>query len=254
MLIFDFDGVLVNSLNEVVMTAYNAATSQTGVDPTVVPAPLAGLFKRNRFHFQSAGDAVLLMQWCLVHYENEPEKILSADEYQEILQSSRQPLLERLHHFYDIRSRMMTEDIDAWRALNTPFQPIWQALIERGGKRVVLLTNKNREAVSNLCRYFNLAVIDENIYSGDNGATKIENLESIRQRFMHTHYRFLDDSVKNLRLIDTAFNRTSPLISLLFAQWGYSGPNDKETAQRYGYTSCTQDDIIHMLDRELLPE
>ncbi len=253
MLIFDFDGVLVNSLNEVVLTAYNAVSRRSGVDPASMPASLARLFKQNRFHFQSAGDAILLMQWCLEHYEDEPDKILSAEDYQEILQSGRQPLLERLQHFYETRRKMMARDIDAWRALNAPFQPLWEALIKHGGKRVILLTNKNREAVLNLCHHFDLGVSGDNIYSGDDGATKIDNFKRILKRFKDAHPRFLDDSVKNLRLIDTAFNKAEPVISLLFASWGYSGPGDVETAEHYGYEILRQEDIIGMLDTELLP-
>lgn len=254
MLIFDFDGVMVNSLDEVLVTAHNAVTGQTNLDLEKIPGPPARLFKRNRFHFQSPGDAVLLMEWCLQAYPDEPEKILSQDEYRHILQAgSTRPLPERIHHFYHTRTRMMQRDIDKWRALNTPFQPLWQALIERGGQRVVLLTNKNREAVLNLCRHFNLDVIGDNVYSGDQGTTKIENFERIMERFKNSHYLFLDDSIKNLRLVETALNREKKLISPLFAGWGYSGPKDMETARESGYPVLTQEKIIDMLDTQLLP-
>jgi FMN phosphatase YigB (HAD superfamily) len=193
------------------------------------------------------------MQWCLQNYKEKPDEILSPEAYQKILQYCRQPLLDRLNHFYSTRGKMMSSDIDAWRALNTPFQPIWQALIERGGERVVLLTNKNRKAVANLCRHFNLNILDENIYSGDEGATKIQNFKSIFDRFPDLPYLFLDDSIKNLRLIDHTFNSTKSLISLLFANWGYSGPNDREIAKTSGYQLLSQEDIIEMLDTELLP-
>ena len=61
MLIFDFDGVLVNSLDEVVLTAYNAATDSLVTSLEQVPADLEQLFKRNRFHVQPIGDAIGLM-------------------------------------------------------------------------------------------------------------------------------------------------------------------------------------------------
>lgn len=253
MLIFDFDGVLINSLNEVVVTAYNSVSGQQIIDLEAVPETLTALFKRNRFHFQAAGDAVVLMQWCLETYRTEPEKILSPAEYQDLLQANDVPLLDRTNRFFETRGRLIKKDREKWLSLNTPFQPLWNALIERGGERVVILTNKNREAVLNLCRHFRLGILGENIYSGDHGATKIENLNSILGRFKASRYFFIDDSIKNLRQIDTAFNSPQKIFSLLFASWGYNGPEDPALARNYGYQIVNQQDTIEMLDAELLP-
>ena len=52
MLIFDFDGVLINSIDEVVLTTYNATTATLHTALTDLPPELVSLFKRNRFHVQ----------------------------------------------------------------------------------------------------------------------------------------------------------------------------------------------------------
>ena len=148
---------------------------------------------------------------------------------------------------------MIKRDKEQWLSLNKPFQPLWNALLERGGERIVLLTNKNREAVTTLCRHFKLGIISEYIYSGDHGATKIDNLNTILERFKDSRYFFIDDSIKNLRLIDTAFNSPQKIFTLLFASWGYSGPQDRLAAENAGYKIMNQQDTIDMLDAELLP-
>lgn len=52
MLIFDFDGVLIDSLDEVILTVYNTATGQQVTRLTDLAQPLVELFRRNRFHVQ----------------------------------------------------------------------------------------------------------------------------------------------------------------------------------------------------------
>ena len=70
MLIFDFDGVLINSVDEVVLTTYNATSANLHTSLTDLPAELVSLFKCNRFHVQPIGDAILMMQWCLDHFRS----------------------------------------------------------------------------------------------------------------------------------------------------------------------------------------
>jgi hypothetical protein len=123
----------------------------------------------------------------------------------------------------------------SWLSLNRPFQPIWQQVAENHRKEPVILTNKNREAVLIQCRHFGFKISDDNVYSGDEGVTKIENMTCIMQRFAGANYVFIDDSVKNLREIDETFNREKDSVSLILATWGYTGPDDADIAKRLGY-------------------
>jgi beta-phosphoglucomutase-like phosphatase (HAD superfamily) len=84
MLIFDFDGVLIKSLDEVVVTAYNAVTGKLVTFLTEVPPDAVKMFRNNRFHIQPIGDAVALMDWCLKNQQKDAHKILSAQEYRSI--------------------------------------------------------------------------------------------------------------------------------------------------------------------------
>ncbi len=72
MLIFDFDGVLINSLDEVTLTVYNTTTAKRVTSLADLPEALVGLFQRNRYHVQPIGDAILLMGWCVDHYRESP--------------------------------------------------------------------------------------------------------------------------------------------------------------------------------------
>jgi len=250
MLIFDFDGVMLDSVREIAVTAYNMLKGTLVTRLNQLPQNALELFLRNRFHVQPIGDAPVLMQWCLEIAEYEPEKLLSPKEYEDILKKVDEPVAARTTRFFETRNRFKTSDPEAWMALNAPVQPLWRVMIENlATEDLVLLTNKNREATISLCNHFDLMISDDNVYSGDHGITKIENMAQIIQRFKRSKYTFIDDSVKNLRELDAYFNRQEKIISLIFAQWGYAGPDDSQLAKDLGYKSPTIEEFIDQLQK-----
>ena len=64
MLIFDFDGVIINSLDEITVTAHNVVTGRLDTSLNALSPGVIRLFQRNRFHVQGIGDVVTLMKWC----------------------------------------------------------------------------------------------------------------------------------------------------------------------------------------------
>jgi phosphoglycolate phosphatase-like HAD superfamily hydrolase len=248
MLIFDFDGVLMNSLDEVVLTAFNAAAVSLVASLNDLPPDLVRLFKRNRFHVQSIGDAISLMNWCRVNYQTVSEQILTEEEYRTIIDGDGVALNARTNLVYEARRRLMDKDRHGWMALHQPYQPLWNELIRRVNFPFVILTNKNRDATLQLCRHFGLSLKPDNLYSGDRGATKVENMHRIRARFGSERFFFIDDSVKNLKELDAHLNQAKKVLSLLFASWGYRGPEDEKIAQAAGYPVFRQADLISFLD------
>ena len=250
MWIYDFDGVLLNSLDEVAVSAYNAVTGKMVKEIGEIPPDLAGLFKRNRFHFQPAGDVIPLMQWSLETYLDEPDKLLTKSEFINIIGKTTEPLISRTERFYAARSRFAEQDSRRWHSLNQPFQPIWNELINRGGEQVVILTNKNSDAVFKQCRHFGLNVSKENIYAGDAGATKTSNLTTLFKRFSDRPLCFIDDSLKNLQDLNDHFNKPTNRLSLFLASWGFIGPDDVQTARSSAFPVLSQKDLIALLGAE----
>lgn len=239
MLIFDYDGVLLDSVREIAVTAYNMLNNTIITRLDQLPQSALELFLRNRFHVQPIGDAPVLMKYCLEIDGTDPDKLLSPEEYEKILEQVDEPVAARTTRFFETRNLFKAKDIKAWIELNAPVQPLWQILIENPTEDLVLLTNKNREATISLSSHFGLIICDDNIYSGDHGTTKIDNMTQIMGRFRQPAYAFIDDSVKNLREIDLHFNRETKTISLIFATWGYTGPDDARTAEEFGYQVVT---------------
>jgi FMN phosphatase YigB (HAD superfamily) len=247
MLIFDYDGVLLDSVREIAATAYNMLEGTIVTRLNQLPQNALELFLRNRFHVQPIGDAPVLMKWCLEIGETDPDKLLSPAEYEEIIQQVDEPVAARTTRFFETRNLFKTKDLKAWTELNAPVQPLWQIMAEKPTENLVLLTNKNRDATISLSNHFGLKISDNNVYTGDHGTTKIENMTQIMQRFKKSAYAFIDDSVKNLREIDEHFNREEKMISLIFATWGYTGPDDARMAEDFGYRVVTIDEFAESL-------
>ena len=251
MLIFDFDGVLINSIDEVVLTSYNATTGSLHTALTDLPPQLVSLFKCNRFHVQPIGDAILMMQWCLNNYRIAPEQMLTPQQYQSIITDTTVALKERSDRIYKARGRFIEKDRQAWMALHRPYQPIWNQLIRSDYQPLVILTNKNKDATLRLCRFYDLKVDEQNVYSGDHGITKSQHMHRIRERFDVELFYFIDDSVKNLKQLDEDINQDRELLALMLAAWGYTGPDDKQLAESLGYPVLHQKDLVALLEKPL---
>ena len=247
MLILDFDGVLINSLDEVTLTVYNTTTGKRVTSLADLPAALVGLFQRNRYHVQPIGDAILMMGWCLDHYRQCPTKNLTPGEYQALISNPQAPIIDRTNWIYETRSHFIARDFECWLALHQPYQPLWGELQQRSNFPYVVLTNKNRDATLRLCRHFGLSIEAANLYSGDQGVSKVENMQQIRKRFGDQNYRFVDDSVKNLQELAKAFSLGRKKIKMLLASWGYTGPGDEKKAQDDGFAVINQTDLIALV-------
>jgi len=253
MLILDFDGVLINSLAEVTITVYHTTTGKRVTSLADLAPTLVRLFQRNRYHVQPIGDAILLMKWCLINYQNDSEKILNPQEYEAIISGAVDPAAVRSRQIYETRMNFANRDPQQWLALHQPYQPLWTELLKRKKCEFVILTNKNHEATLRLCRHFGLNIDTGSVYSGDLGISKVENMRQVQRRFGSPAFQFIDDSVKNLMELDSCFNTDRKILALLFASWGYTGPDDEKLARAKGYPVLQQKDLIALLDRGRLP-
>ncbi|NNL75203.1 MAG: hypothetical protein HKO68_02570 [Desulfobacterales bacterium] len=248
MLIFDFDGVLINSLDEIALSSYNATTGSRYTSLAEAPGGPVKLFKRNRFHVQPIGDAVVLMNWCLTSHHIDLNRILTREKYLNIICGATTELIDRTNLIYETRRRLIEMDPTRWLAMHQPYQPLWDELTNRNNFAFVILTNKNHEATLRLCRHFGLSINSRDIYSGDHGVTKIDNMRRIQKRFGTESFSFIDDSINNLKELDLFFNEEKKSLSLLLATWGYTGNEAAGKARKFGYSTVTQNDVIKLLD------
>jgi FMN phosphatase YigB (HAD superfamily) len=235
MLVLDFDGVLLNSLDDVVLTGYNAATDETMENLSELPKDYVELLRLNRFHCQPAGDFILLARALLDGKRPSNQSLFSKEEYLSIVQGHKASLRGRTKDFFEARQRLIEKDESLWLRLNSVYQPLWEEVTKKAS-RVVLLTNKNSDSVLRSCKHAGLFLEPNNVYSGDGGVSKQENLVEILGRFTVKQIEFIDDSIKNLTELSkfAKDNLDIKFIGML-ANWGFTGPTDAEQALELGF-------------------
>ncbi|MCC6933086.1 MAG: hypothetical protein IT292_07510 [Deltaproteobacteria bacterium] len=245
MIVFDFDGVLINSLTEIAVNAYNVVTNSLHTDINEVDPSFIKLFKHNRHLAHKPEDFVVLAKWCHENAFHGPEQSLSTAKFNEMLEQETVPASQRLKTWFDTRKAFADKDLEAWLKLNYPYQPLWDALIKHGAENIVVLTTKNKNSVLDLSSHYGLNLLAKNVFSGESGITKPANFHAINKAFKQDTYTFIDDSLGNL--IEIAENLPAESVQLMLASWGYVGSSDCAEAIKLGFQVCSQEEVISML-------
>lgn len=243
MLVFDFDGVLLDSLDEVLVNCFWDVTSEQRWSIEALPDRYVSLFRRNRYHVGPAGDLLTLAAWCL-RPEIPADALLSDGQWEKVRTAATEPVAARTARFFASRKALVESNRAQWLALNRPFEPLWSALRPHAGE-VLVLTNKNRRAVLDLFDHFAMPIGSDQIFSGDNGATKSSNMREIMQRFPAPQYHFIEDSLHNLKEIQQSFPGAPIRLSL--ATWGYIGSADIAQARQQQFGVLTQQELVALL-------
>jgi len=236
-ILFDFDGVMMDSVGEMMIPAYNAATGEEARTSADLPDGYATRFRLNRPHLRPAGEAIPLAKLALALTQ---DREVTAAEWQEALAREPGGSLERAEKFFAARARLIEFSRGNWVRLNQPYPTIWKAL-QQDPERVLILTNKNRAAVKELLSHFELPLPDQQIFSGDHGQTKEKNLDLIREHFGDTEYLFLEDALGNL--VDVHQSAPQNIIPLL-ASWGYVRNDDLLEAARLGIEVVSEAEFV----------
>ena len=246
MIIFDFDGVLIDSVEEVVVSAYNTITGSLCTSLEELDPGFLRNFLKFRHHYKSSGEIHSLATWCLNEKDN-PDAVLTKDHFHAILDSQEDKLLEQGELFFATRNKFAEKDLDKWLKLNKPYEPLWSELKKIDPKEVLILTNKNRFAVEHITKHFGINVPIEQIYSADGGATKQENFEKIKVNHPSNFYYFIDDALRNLEKL-CKVEPDPEKLSLILSTWGYIEEDDIEKARDLGFLIYNQDDAVTLIE------
>ncbi len=248
MLVFDFDGILVDSLKEAVLVAYNAALKRELRSIEELPPGYIEVAYANRHHVQPAGDFLPFARWCAEMCAIDRGARINLDQYNRVLAAETVPLKERTASFFAARKRLCQDIEEGWYDFLYPYEPLWSALVKLNHYSPVILTNKNREAVIKICARFKLNVKEDHIFSGDGGVTKFENFHRLHELFGAPKYHFIDDSVLNLQDLQRKLPKT-PEVELLHGAWGYVGPEDLNTAKKLGIRTISLAELMSELPK-----
>lgn len=233
MFIFDFDGVLIDSVDETAVTAFNAVTKSEASSLSELPDRYLELFRECRPWPRNAPQMLVMGEWCLDNIKVEKPAAMSKELLDKLVKQSDLSEAELRMLFFETRQRLASNNPRAWVELNRPYQPLFDWLKDGLNTPLVILTHKNRQAVEEICSHFGLKVRSDRIYSGDTGEPKESGLMAIMERFSSTQYHFVDDSIHNL--LELKFRLPADVdVSLELASWGYCTIDDVTLAEREG--------------------
>ena len=246
-IVFDFDGVLIDSVDEIIVTAYNTVYHASAARLDDLTPSFAEFMRSNRCRAKSAGEIALLAEWTKNNVQHDPLRLLAPEEFAELTARWNGILPELETGFFRARKEFMARAKDAWLALNRPYQPLWDRLrrgVPRGPR---ILTYKNPAAVEELCRHYGVTIAAGNLKSTAGHATKAECLgEWVKTSSVPLYY--LDDSVRNLKDLKSA--TAGAAVTLWWASWGYIAPEDEREAIRAGLQPVTQQRVVELLDEQ----
>jgi len=225
-LALDFDGVVIDSIEECLVVSYNALAIHRGrpdriADLSELDLKIVKEARRIR-NFIRHGQDYVFIQLALeqkVTIENQPDFDRFLDDNQSL-----NPNFRKL--FYEERARFLEDKPEQWLTLN-PFYAGMQEFLEmyQPKEQLYIITTKLTENVRAIVDAANIDIIPENIYSADSQLTKTQIIQNLLQQkqIRPDRFHFIDDQV------DTLIKACGTGVNLYLAEWGY---NNIEQIQR----------------------
>lgn len=247
MLVFDFDGVLMDSVNEVIVTAHNAVFPEPVWTFDEVQPAFRGFMRSNRCRPRTAGEICALAAWAKDNLSALPQGVLPEVDFKLIIEAGESALERMEAAFFEIRESFMSRHKKAWLALNTPYQPIWEEAARCAPGQFMIVTYKNKTAVKELCSEYGLQVDEESICSASGGGSKGRHLLAIKEHPQRV-ICYIDDSLRNLEEIRACLPAEG--YTLLWADWGYRSPEDPIRTQVLHFPAVSQGDVVQLIRKE----
>ena len=241
--IFDFDGVLIDSHNETRLTAYNTATDSLLTSLGELPTDYEDKFNYSRWLARTAGEMTLLAQICADGGEIPSSRV----DFESLIEAV--DIQELKRKFFRTRNRLVEHDREAWLTMNQPFRTLWAAAMRIPQEQMFIVTHKNRDAVVALCEYHGMAnVVEGQILSGDMMPNKEASISKVINRIgEHGTLHFIDDALKNLLELQKPF----PELDLHLATWGYNNEKIHQEAANAGINLLSEEEAATLVQNSL---
>ncbi len=235
--IFDFDGVLFDTVNELGVLTY-CSLKNLPMNLKNVPTKFLNYFSLNRPRPVNGLGMVALGKWCLKEFEAKKEPyLISKKDFDLELTKIKGNSKEIENTFFNNRYSFMTENKDIWLSLNKPYPTIWKFL---KNKNFYIVSNKDRNSLNLLSTHFGKILNSNLIFSSDERGSKAEKIFKIYQKEKQNCI-FVDDALDNLIRIKEELSSPSWL-SLYLAGWGYINPEDKNLLKKYTNIKLLKDE------------
>ena len=230
LLIFDFDGVIIDGMNEYWNSSRQACLNiLKDANNTNIPNKIPKAFKYLRPWVQHGWEMVLITAELI-----RPESYLISEGFKKFSDDYKQRCKEALEFWQwspsylqeeldNVRRKEIKSNLHNWINSHQSFPGIPKRInkLQKEGNDIVILTTKGAEFTERLLDSLN---INFNLLYGHESGKKIDILMQLSQH--HTIQGFIEDRRKTLEKVIN----TSELISIpcFLASWGYLKPTDSQ--------------------------
>lgn len=249
-IIFDFDGVLCDSMEECLVVSYRAFLRQENrpttktYDKANVPNDKASLFRRFRYLVRTAPEYRLL--WRLIDCGQVPDASKTLIE-QSSGSSAELSVYKNL--FFDERAAWLDRDRCSWLNHNPLYAGI-KTLLDSPEilKRCWIVSSKNETAMKAILAHNGIALEASRFFGSETGFDKDHLLQELIRDINATPSAliFIDDNLTNL------LKAKSIGIQTTMATWGYTGNTEKEKAVCLGINLLTLESLPKLISRVMM--
>lgn len=222
--VFDFDGVICDSVGENILTTWRAAAPADM--PRKPPADLEARFRACRPVIETGHQNIPLLHLLLQGYE--VEQILSGFDQllQDFLTEHGQTEADSMAAFGKARAAWQAEDPEDWFSAQG-FYAHAIAPVNRVADRAVIATTKQHESACRLVTRAGLEIPLARVYGMERlGPQKKRNvLEAVLERNPQAQVHFFEDRIATLHKMTDL-----PRLELHLVDWGYNLPEERAQA------------------------
>ena len=217
-LALDFDGVVVNSVEECLVVAYNAfaeyfhgrkVNSVNEVEPETVLT-----FKQLRNFIRSGADFVYII---LAISEN--MNINNQQEFDDFTNKYEDLRNTFFDLFYLERESFFTQKPESWIKLNPLYDGLNEFLSSYPYKeRLYIITTKKIFFVKKILSFYGIQLIKNNLFTADDKKNKKDIIQELlsNHKISPQRFWFVDDQIDTLLKVKDSF------IHCFLAEWGYN--------------------------------
>ncbi len=226
LLALDFDGVIVNSIKECLVSGYNAYANYTG-KPNIssyeeLDAQWAAEARRMRNYIRNGEDYVYI-----AHALEQGKSIQNQQEFDDFLQANQNLRDDFFDHMYNQRINFSNAYPEKWGQLNPLYDGLREFLDNYPAKQnLYIITTKKLVFVDKTLDAWDVQLQHDNIRDTSGDVSKrqiIEEILLIREVAPQQFY-FVDDQ------IDTLIKVKPTGVNTFLAAWGYNNENQIKKA------------------------
>ena len=227
-LALDFDGVVIDSIEECLVVAYNALAIHQGKPNRIRQIDELGediiLEARRIRNFIRYGQ-----DYVYIHYALQQNvSIKNQQHFDRFLAEQESLNSEFRQRFYAERARFLSKEPETWLALN-PFYDGMRKFLEKyqTKERLCIITTKLKENVEAIINASKIDFNPMNILSADQKLSKSQLISKLLSKYHlnPSSFHFIDDQV------DTLIRAKPTGVNLYLAQWGYNNENQVNKAR-----------------------